>query len=141
LAKENLAGRSVVFEHAASMTNEPADFMISLLVFQHIRPTQGLQIIGELARRLRGIGIIDVPVYYTGGRVRATMRTCRHLLKSLLPVGRPLIPMFTYEIEAVRDVLERSGCFVHVATFDTWLFRKATVIFRRQFGQGSASLS
>jgi SAM-dependent methyltransferase len=131
LAKENLAGRNVAFEEAQAMTDRPVDFIVSMLVMQHIPPKVGVQVIEKLARRLAGTGIIDMPVRYTGGVLRRTLRAAKQLLKAVVPIGRPTIPMHVYDSDAVLAVLRAAGCEVQISTFDAPLHTKANVIFRR----------
>jgi SAM-dependent methyltransferase len=131
LARENLDGRNVDFEDAQAMTNRPVDFIMSMLVIQHIPPKVGLQVIDRLARRLQGTGIVDIPVRHTTGKLRRSLRRAKQLLKTLVPVGKPTIPMYVYDSDEVIAVLRAAGCDVQISTFETALFEKANVIFRR----------
>jgi SAM-dependent methyltransferase len=131
LAGENLAGRNVAFEEAQAMTDRPVNFILSMLVMQHIPPKVGLQVLDKLARRLQGTGIIDMPVRHTGSKLRRVLRTAKQLLKTVVPIGRPTIPMHVYNSAEVTAVLRAAGCDVQVSTFETALFEKANVIFRR----------
>jgi SAM-dependent methyltransferase len=131
LAGENLAGRNVAFENAEAMTNRPVDFILSMLVIQHIKPAVGVRMIEKLALRLQGTGIIDMPVRYTGGILRRVLRAANQLWKTLIPVGRPTIPMYVYDLPEVTAVLRAAGCEVKVSTFPAAPLEKANVIFRR----------
>jgi trans-aconitate methyltransferase len=131
LARANLHDKNIAFEHAACMSDEPVSFIISLLVFQHIPVREGMTILPMLARRLRGTGIIDVPVRYTGGRLRGMLRKGNSILQHALPGREPLIPMYVYDPAAVREVLERGGCRVTMNPVEVPMFQKQRVIFQR----------
>lgn len=130
-ARRNLAERSnVSFELATSPSSAGVDFLMSKIVFQHIAPRQGLEILDRLTRRLLpgGSGIIDLPVRYTGGWLRRSLRP----LRALLPFGEPVIAMHVYDLAAVTAVLRNAGCDkVVVERTAATLFEKATVMFRR----------
>jgi hypothetical protein len=113
------------------MTDRPVTFILSMLVMQHIKPKVGLQVIDKLARRLHGTGIIDLPVRYTGGLLHRALRAGKQLLKTVVPVGRPTIPMYAYDSAEVLAVLRSAGCEVQISNFEASLFTKANVIFRR----------
>jgi SAM-dependent methyltransferase len=129
-ARRNLAGRdNVSFELAGSESRRPLDFVMSKIVFQHIAPQQGLRILGRLAGRLSssGVGILDLPVRYTGGRVRRALSAVR----TLLPLREPVMPLHIYSLSRLQDILKRSGCEMRAALSQTPVFEKAVVIFRR----------
>jgi SAM-dependent methyltransferase len=131
LAAENLAGRKVFFEEAQTMTDRPVNFIVSMLVMQHIPAQVGLQVLDKLARRLQGTGIVDLPVRYTGGMGRRALRAIKQLVKKVVPIGRPTIPMHVYDPAEVLKVLRAAGCDVQISTFESPLHTKANVIFRR----------
>jgi trans-aconitate methyltransferase len=130
-AGRNLAEMSnVSFELATSPSSTGVDFLMSKIVFQHIAPRYGLSILDRLTRRLvpGGSGIIDLPVRYTGGWLRRSLRP----LRALLPFGEPVIAMHVYDLSAVTAVLRKAGCDnVEVERTGAALFEKATVMFRR----------
>jgi trans-aconitate methyltransferase len=130
-ARANLAGRSVVFENAAQMSDSPTNFIISRMVFQHISPDVGLAILPKLAARLRGTGIIEIPVRDKSGLVRRLLRGIRRLMKSATRVGQPIIPMYTYDLTAIRRQLENAGCRVNITHFHTPMFENVRVVFHR----------
>jgi SAM-dependent methyltransferase len=131
-AKRNLRGVSnVSFELADSPSNTGVDFLISKIVFQHIAPRDGLHVLDRLTRRLvqGGFGVLDLPVRYTGGLLRRSLRP----LRALLPFGEPVIAMHVYDLAEVTRVLRTAGCDeVAVERTEVALFEKATVMFRRE---------
>jgi SAM-dependent methyltransferase len=128
---DNLAGRNVKLEHASSMAEDPVNFILSMLVFQHIPPTEGEIVLRRLARRLNGSGAIDMPIRYRGGFVRSVLRVVRSGLQSVIRSAEPRIPMYVYNLERVRSVLAKEGCTVTVNEISTPLFDKAVVLFHR----------
>lgn len=135
-AQRNLAGRTnVSFELAGAEPARPLDFVLSKIVFQHIAATEGVRILERLATRLSpgGVGILDLPVRYTGGRLRRALSTVR----SLLPAREPVMPLHIYDLARLEAVLNRSGCEMRAELSQTPVFEKAIVIFRRK---GNSSL-
>jgi hypothetical protein len=112
------------------------------IVFQHIAPKEGLRILGQLAARLTpgSVGILDLPVRYTGGRVRrilSAVRTC-------LPLREPVMPLQIYSLSRLQDILKGSGCEMRAALSQTAVFEKAIMIFRRipdRLGSSTGSLT
>ena len=132
VAARNLADRNVAFEHASEMTGEPVNFILSVLVFQHIHTPEGMKIIPALAKRLQGTGIIDIPIAYTGGITRRLLRLGKRMLDAVRPPARPTIPMYLYDLDKVTALLREAGCQVSVTRFDAPMFTKAWVIFHRE---------
>lgn len=130
-ARRNTADRSNLrFELAGSMGEDKVDFVMSKIVFQHIPPATGLQILTRLAARLDagGQGVIDMPIAYTGGAVRNLLR----VLRERSPIGAPVIPMYVYDLQAARDALSASGVTrIEVQRVAVARFEKAIIAFRR----------
>jgi SAM-dependent methyltransferase len=130
-AKRNLADRpNVAYELANQQSPRPVDFVLSKIVFQHIPPRAALSILAQLAARLTpgGVGILDLPVRYTGGRVRRLLSAVR----TLLPSREPVIPLHIHDLTRVSEALEQAGCDTRRELTRTPLFEKAVVIFRRR---------
>jgi SAM-dependent methyltransferase len=128
-AKKNLEDRSVTFELAGT-AGTPVDFILSKLVIQHIPPDAGKRSIAQLAARLNrgGTGVFDIPTRYTGSLFRHLLRLARRLW----PFGEPLIPMYTYDLKEVQQLLEAVGCEVRPYHLKTDRFEKAIVVFRKK---------
>ena len=95
------------------------DFIHSYIVFQHIPPREGLELMKSLLRLLMpgGIGALHFTIG-RGGWARSTINRARRWLPPLnwtanLLKGRslrePLIPMFVYDIHRVLTVLDGDG--------------------------------
>jgi SAM-dependent methyltransferase len=128
-AQQNLQGRNVHFENAARMTSRPVNFMLSQMVFQHIRPENGLKIIPTLLDRLRGTAIIEMPIRDKASSAWRLLRKTRSALRSFLPLGAPIIPMYVYDCSSVRSAFH--GCEVREVAFDTPMFECLRVIAYR----------
>ncbi|MBA3521645.1 MAG: class I SAM-dependent methyltransferase [Gemmatimonadales bacterium] len=132
-ARRNLADQdNVSFQLAGSEYAGSLDLVISKIVFLHIAPEEGYRILERLASRLApgGVGILDLPVRYTGGRIRRALSAAR----SLLPRREPVMPLHIYDLRKLKAVLARSGCEMRNELADTPVFEKAVVVFRRQSG-------
>jgi SAM-dependent methyltransferase len=103
------------------------DFLMSSIVFQHIEPAAGLEILRRISRMLKvgGVGVIDIPVSYKGSVARRVLRK----LRAAVDFGKPIIPMYWYSETKVSAVLE--GFDVRIDHFDSSLFTYAMVAFRR----------
>jgi SAM-dependent methyltransferase len=130
-ARRNLADRSnVSFELAGAQSSRPVDFVLSKIVFQHIPPREALRALTQLAGRLTpgGVGILDLPVRYTGGRLRRALSAVR----TKLPSREPIIPLHIHDLSQVTAALARAGCDTQQQLFQASLSEKAVVIFRRK---------
>jgi SAM-dependent methyltransferase len=129
-AGRNLAEQgNARFEPAGAMGATPVDFIMSKIVFQHIPPAEGVRVLaGRLAPG--GTGILDLPIRYTGGRIRRLLSTVR----GLLPSREPIIPLHIYDLDAIRAVLARTGCQMREKISSMPLYEKAVVIFHRPMG-------
>jgi len=132
VAQSNLVGLNVSFEKAGQIDGVTADFMLSLMVFQHIPPSRGLAILAGLAHRLRGTGVIELPVRHKASPIWRGLRLAKRIIRAALPLGPPVIPMYVYDEAAVLQVLEQQGCKALVSTYvDTAMFIQARVVFHR----------
>jgi SAM-dependent methyltransferase len=129
-ARRNLASKpNVTYAHADELASlARADFIISSLVFQHIPPEVGLDRLASLAGLLNsgGVGVIDVPIAYTGGLTRNVLRR----LRAALPAKNPVIPMYAYRREEVARAL--GACTVEITEYEVPRFRVAIAAFRNQ---------
>jgi SAM-dependent methyltransferase len=128
-ARSNLTGCNVSFENAARMTDEPAAFILSQMVFQHIPAEVGLRILPSLIRRLRGTGIIEFPVRDKASVTWRLLRRGRRALKTIAPIGPPIIPMYCYDKTALLAAF--GACQVHPVAFETEMFDNLRVVFHR----------
>jgi 2-polyprenyl-3-methyl-5-hydroxy-6-metoxy-1,4-benzoquinol methylase len=129
-ARRNLSDcPNVTLEQAGSESNIPLDFVLSKIVFQHIPAPEGFRILERLASRLApgGAGILDLPVRYTGGRLRRALSAVR----SLLPAREPVMPLHIYDLSRLEAMLTRVGCEMHAELSQTPVFEKAILVFRR----------
>jgi SAM-dependent methyltransferase len=129
-ARRNLADRQgVSFELAASQSRRSVDFVLSKIVFQHIPPREATRVLAELAGRLTpgGVGILDLPVRYTAGRLRRALSAVR----TMMPSREPVIPLHIHDLRKIGEALDRAGCESRHQLSQTPLFEKAVVIFRR----------
>jgi 2-polyprenyl-3-methyl-5-hydroxy-6-metoxy-1,4-benzoquinol methylase len=130
-ARRNLSEYgNVTLERAGSASSTSLDFVLSKIVFQHIPTSEGFRILELLAGRLSpgGVGILDLPVRYTGGRLRRALSTVR----SLLPLREPVMPLHIYNLTRLEAMLNRTGCEMRAELSDTAVFQKAIVIFHRR---------
>lgn len=130
-ARRNLSEYgNVTLEQAGSESTTPLDFVLSKIVFQHIPSGEGFRILERLATRLSpgGVGILDLPVRYTGGRLRRALSAVR----SLLPVGEPVMPLHIYDLSKLEAMLNRAGCETRAELSPTPVFEKAVVVFRHR---------
>ena len=130
-ARRNLADRpNVSYEHSDSQSRRPVDFVLSKIVFQHIPPREAIPILEHLAGRLTagGVGILDLPVRYTAGKLRRALSAVR----TMLPSREPVIPLHIHDLRRIARALERAGCDMRQHLSQTPLFEKAVVIFRRK---------
>jgi 2-polyprenyl-3-methyl-5-hydroxy-6-metoxy-1,4-benzoquinol methylase len=130
-ARRNLSEcENVTLEWAGSESPTPLDFVLSKIVFQHIPTTEGFRILERLASRLSpgGVGILDLPVRYTGGRLRRALSTVR----SRLPLREPVMALHIYNLSRLEAMLNRTGCDMLAELSQTPVFEKAIVIFRRR---------
>ena len=130
LAREHLARRNATFENASRMRSSPTDFILSQMVFQHIAPSEGIHILPRLAARLRGTGIIEIPIRDKATPARKVLRQLRRASKSVIG-GRPIIPMYAYDQLTAVEALKSQGCEVRVIRFDTPMFENARLVFCR----------
>jgi 2-polyprenyl-3-methyl-5-hydroxy-6-metoxy-1,4-benzoquinol methylase len=130
-ARDNLAGRNVTFENASHMGSAQANFILSQMVFQHIPPEEGLEILPKLAARLRGTGIVEMPIRDKASFTWRMLRAGRRTLKALVPIGQPIIPVYTYDHDSVIAVLQNAGCQVVATRFDAPRHECVRVAFHR----------
>jgi hypothetical protein len=60
--------------------------------------------------------------------VRALLRAAQRFW----PFGEPIIPMYTYDPQAVQQLLESERCEVRLHNVETDRFEKAIVVFRKR---------
>jgi SAM-dependent methyltransferase len=116
-------------QHASELGGEPRfDFLMSSIVFQHIEPPLGLDILRRVTRLLKtgAVGVIDVPVEYRG----SLLRRCARRVKAAAHFGKPIIPMYWYREADLRSALEESD--VRIEHFESPLFRYAVIALRRK---------
>jgi SAM-dependent methyltransferase len=129
LTRKNIDARNISFENAAHMSDAKADFILSKMVFQHIPPAEGLRVLAKLASRLRGTGIIELPIRDKASAGWRALRLAKRALRAALPFTSPVIPMYAYsEREATAALGDNEVVVEH---FDAPRFEYARLIFRR----------
>lgn len=104
----------------AAVTGE-FDFIHSYIVFQHIAPSVGWRILDELLDRLRpsGVGALHFtfawrasPLRRVTHRIRRRIPPVNALLNVVQrrPIGRPIMPMYQYDLDRVMTTLWSHGC-------------------------------
>lgn len=116
-------------KHAASLTNiefradldeRQFDLVNCFLVLQRVRPSEGLDLLRELARRVRdgGVGVFHVPYRATVSRGVAASRALRSRVPGLnaamnvvrgKSASMPFIESNTYELNEVMTILQEAG--------------------------------
>lgn len=118
-----LAGLTNV-EIAASLDAVPGgqfDFVHSYIVFQHVPPAIGMELIAQIVGRLApgGVGMLHVTYGRTSGRLKRLAHSARrssrlaHALLNFVqrrPLDAPLMAMFEYDLARVLGVLRSVQC-------------------------------
>jgi hypothetical protein len=74
------------------------------------------------------VGVIDVPVAYTGGRLRKLLRALRPAWR----FGEPVIPMYLYDLGQIEATVRTAGVSqFHAKRTPAPPFEKAILIFRK----------
>ena len=97
------------------------DFIHSVIVFQHVPPPRGLSVLRAMLGKLNPGGI--AALHFTLGRKAPVFRKLIHWCKKNVPLanrvsnvlqGRPastpLIPMYSYDLNVIADILHANGC-------------------------------
>lgn len=111
-----------VMETAAFLNSlQSFDLIHSFIVLQHIEPGEGMKIIKRLAEMLEddGIGMLHLTFHDPSSRGLKLKRAIDHSLGPLRPMvhkirGRkplPWLPMNTYDLNAVLELLHSLGCY------------------------------
>ena len=122
LARQNAAEAgitNVVF--VEEIPDQRFDFIVSLIVFQHVPVARGMQLLRSLLERLRpgGVAALHFTLAREGGRVRRALRPIRanvpliHWIASRLegnPLALPYMQMNEYDLAAILLELDRAGC-------------------------------
>lgn len=103
------------------------DFIHSVLVFQHIEPTRGMDYLAQLCDRLRpgGFAVLHVTIAADSragdrrlaaiGAALPPLRAAGNLLRGRPPFEPP-VRMYVYAVEDLRRVVESRGCtLVHAS--------------------------
>jgi trans-aconitate methyltransferase len=108
-------------EFRESLPDEEFDFIVSLIVFQHIPVAEGMCLLRELLSRLRpgGRAALQFTITRRGGALRRMARGLRanvplvHTIASRLEGDTrnlPYMRMNGYDLDAIRVELSRAGC-------------------------------
>jgi trans-aconitate methyltransferase len=108
-------------EFRETLPDEEFDFIVSLIVFQHIPVAEGMRLLRELLLRLRpgGRAALQFTLARGDGVLRRTARRLRariplvHAIASRLEGDRrglPYMQMNDYDFDAIRAELTRAGC-------------------------------
>jgi SAM-dependent methyltransferase len=109
--------RSSKVTYVGEMPDGPFDWINSFIVFQHIAPVQGLEILKDLLARLAPGGAVSLQFAtwrearhehptFTGWRARSQARKYRQWLKSL-PAGQIL--MYDYDLNPLVRLISLAG--------------------------------
>lgn len=121
-AAKNLADRNNVLFYS-DLREIPAeicyDLVHSHLVFQHIRPRQGLTYIGQLLDRVRADGCFAIQftlgstnLYRTTAnwmRYRVHLLHCAYNLARQRPVDEPIMEMNSYDLRTILSMTQSRG--------------------------------
>jgi trans-aconitate methyltransferase len=108
-------------EFRETLPDEEFDFIVSLIVFQHIPVAEGMRLLRELLSRLRpgGRAALQFTLARRGGALRRMGRSLRarvplvHAIASRLEGDSrrlPYMQMNGYDLDAIRAELRRAGC-------------------------------
>lgn len=118
------------------------DLLHSSIVFQHIEPAVGLEILATMLDRLepQGIGVLQF-TYKNPSRAieRLRFRAYRDIplvyrLRNLAKgqKNEPLMPMYVYDLTEVLTTIRTSGCDGCMLRFSDHGFHGAVIYFRKQ---------
>ena len=123
-AKQGMENANVTFMTTAEFLRQPdasADFVHSFIVLQHIPPSCGYPLIQKLISTLKegGIGAIQVTFSDKRSRLRRLLSRIKAgvpgaaQLSNLLrgrPLNFPAMPMYSYRLDRVLQLLHDNGC-------------------------------
>lgn len=119
------------------------DFVHSFVVFQHIPPPVGMQIARRLIDLLEDNGIGALHFQYANSSASTKQRLRYKLYRDVpgmyalrnLALGRkkePLIPMYSYDLNELMLMLQKSGCHRCEVRFSDHGVEGVMLIFRKQ---------
>jgi len=126
----------------------PFDFIHSFIVFQHIPPRRGEQLLRELISRLSEGGVGSIQLIYdrkisAAKRALGALRRKSRLLNGLAnlangaPFGKPLMEKNCYNLNRVMNLLRDSGCpHLHVAFEGEGQIRSLVLFFQKDSDAG-----
>jgi len=130
---------------------EAFDLVHSFLVFQHMRPREGLALLRTLAARVRPGGVFAIHVTYwrPGGMVRTLLRRARSVIPGVNQIanlmegkaaGCPYMQMNMYDMNEVTRAMEDAGLLdLRLVWERQGDVRGVIVIARRPGGEDLAS--
>jgi hypothetical protein len=92
---------------------ESADFICSLIVFQHIPTKRGYQIFQKLLERLHGVAAIHFTLSRPGGPLRRFARRIRGaspMIHRILGGRLPYMQINTYDRDTLIEIMRDAGC-------------------------------
>lgn len=122
--------------------HEKFDLIHSFIVFQHIRPEMGEQIIRKMIDSLAegGIGALHLTYFNPSKKIQAFrfkmyrdlpfIYQIRNLLKG--GPGEPLIPMYVYDLNRIFALLQENSCHRVYARFSFHGFNGVLIFFQKQ---------
>ena len=145
LNAENKGISNVVFQQTEEFlaeTDPMFDLLHSSIVFQHIEPRVGLEILKKMLDRLNpgGIGVLQFTYKNPSSAIeRLRFAAYRDLpfafrLRNLIKgqKNEPLMPMYVYDLTKVLSLIRSSGCDDCVLSFSDHGFHGATIYFQKK---------
>ncbi len=126
-----------------SLVSGKFDFIHSFVVFQHIKPDVGMRIVKRLIDRLSENGVGALHFQYAS-TTPTTLQRMRYKLYRDVPgvyavrnlvLGKrkePLMPMYSYDLNEIMLLLQKSGCHKCLIRFSDHGVEGTLIIFQRK---------
>lgn len=123
-------------------SNEKFDFIHSFIVFQHINPKIGINLIEKMLESLdeEGIGLLHV-TYFNKGNLADWIRfkiyrdyPIVNNIKNILLRRKqdPFIPMYLYDLNNFMELLQKHNCHNCVVNFSDHGFNGIVLLFQKK---------
>jgi len=119
------------------------DFIHSFVVFQHIKPDMGMRLVKRLVDALSENGVGALHFQYASA-TSTTMQRLRYKLYRDVPgvysvrnvvLGKrkePLMPMYSYDLNEIMLLLQKSGCHKCLIRFSDHGVQGTLIIFQKK---------